>query len=595
MAPEVIQENGHDFKADIWSLGITAIELVKGEPPNAELHPMKALFHIPKNAAPRLEGRYSRDFKSFVASCLVKDADERPTAKDLLQHRFIQRAGRATMLRELIDANDQKRASSPEKKDVRLYEETLRDMDRPTDEDDWVFDTIKPAALISPTVQAHYQPEAHTLKKRKLSQTSTPSTDPPTELMERLDLNNSHSPSQVELTPLPQNTIRTLQRRHSAAATGTARRITNTSRRQTMLMPPTPSSGSPSPSASPFPSPVRRQSNQNTGTQKRQPLAVDTSFGNSPSSARPFRRVSEERYTPQPTVSVLESSPPRRDNVENIPPPAEANTKEAKLGRKIFARVVDPAFQATYAHTASSTSREALANVGLAWSKLDALDPEGGAAFFRAIAERLQGEAKLSAAVLPTRAPQTPSRLSSTASSAATPTPTRTPARASATPGRSPAKELGSPTKPSGRLMLAQSNPHLLSHARRQSGPVNVMAAAERSSPALPMPKSPAISRSPSKLSQSPAVPRDQAVRSPAISRSPSKVTSAAAERNPSRLSNAALERSPSKVKRDSNPDVGMSNVGSGQQSEQSRRLSDALYARWVEGMRQRWPQQGQV
>uniref|UniRef100_A0A673NGQ6 non-specific serine/threonine protein kinase n=1 Tax=Sinocyclocheilus rhinocerous TaxID=307959 RepID=A0A673NGQ6_9TELE len=95
MAPEVIacDENPdatYDFKSDLWSLGITAIEMAEGAPPLCDMHPMRALFLIPRNPAPRLKSKkWSKKFQSFIESCLVKNHNQRPSTEQLVKHPFI--------------------------------------------------------------------------------------------------------------------------------------------------------------------------------------------------------------------------------------------------------------------------------------------------------------------------------------------------------------------------------------------------------------------------------------------------------------------------------------------------------------------------
>ncbi|EGD99538.1 STE/STE20/YSK protein kinase [Trichophyton tonsurans CBS 112818] len=380
MAPEVIQQAGYDFKADIWSLGITTMEMINGEPPHASTHPMKVLFLIPKASAPRLEGAaYSWQLKDFVAQCLEKDPDKRPTAKELLKHKFIRSAGKTEALQELIQRRQEWEATKGLAANIKYYAEPMDTItNKNTDDDAWVFDTIKPGTP-APSKNQHI--------KNQPSVSNPEDAYEPSEFMHNLTLESEFS------GPKP-------------VANSTVRRTRGTVAR-------TPSKRS-----------TRRRSSS-----VKQPLGLDMTFGNSPSTVRQFRRVSDRQNSLDGNSGFV---PGMNENAMPKTLFTEPNSKEAILGRRMYNSGIGLTCQEVLANTSDHEKREAISRLAEAFSDLEMIDPEGLYHIVRSSLEKLQADPKLSA-ILPKPAPETPQ-------------------------------------KP--KLVLAQNNPHLKSHRRRQSAQV---------------------------------------------------------------------------------------------------------------------------
>ncbi|XP_061752276.1 TRAF2 and NCK interacting kinase a isoform X3 [Nerophis ophidion] len=149
MAPEVIAcdenpEATYDFKSDLWSLGITAIEMAEGAPPLCDMHPMRALFLIPRNPAPRLKSKkWSKKFQLFIESCLVKSHGQRPSTEQLLKHPFIRELANERQVRiQLKDHIDRTKKKRGER-DETEYEYSG------SEEEDDERDTGEPSSIIN--------------------------------------------------------------------------------------------------------------------------------------------------------------------------------------------------------------------------------------------------------------------------------------------------------------------------------------------------------------------------------------------------------------------------------------------------------------
>lgn len=155
MAPEVMEQADYDYKADIWSFGITAIELATGHAPFAKHPPLKVLMMTLNNDPPTLSretttNRFSRVFKEMIDSCMCKDPSKRPSSEKLLQHPFFKQAKKSEWLAKNLISDIPPIENRPVKK---FPQKTITNT---STDDEWDFneESVAAAAAAAATATA---------------------------------------------------------------------------------------------------------------------------------------------------------------------------------------------------------------------------------------------------------------------------------------------------------------------------------------------------------------------------------------------------------------------------------------------------------